>query len=189
MKAQTRKHQRSPFATLIALLFAAFPLSVNAQNSDSGQGVAQAEVVKPLSAIPLADLSFGSIAVGRDVPGQVRVAPDGGPAAYFNSARAQCSGQVDCAPHRASFEVVGEANRTYRVSLPRFVTARGANTGAQLVVDELEVRSLNYPGAADGGWLDAEGRDLFFVGGTVNIPARTATDTFRAQLPITVSYN
>ncbi len=189
MNCHLPRREYSLFALATALLWGAIPLSVNAHSGRSGQGVAQAEVVKPLRAIPLADLSFGSIAASNNVAGRVSVAPDGSAVAYFNSRRARCSGQIDCAPHRASFEVSGEANRTYRVSLPRSLMARGAKTGARLIVDALQVRSLNHPGASNSGRLDTAGRDIFFIGGTLTIPAETVTDTFRAQLPITVSYN
>lgn len=189
MNAHSQKRAYSLFSLSAVLVWGAAPVPVKAQPSPSGQGVAQAEVVKPLRAIPLADLSFGSIAASSDVAGSVSVAPDGGAVSYFNTRKAACSGQTDCTPHRASFEVSGEASRTYRVSLPRSIMASGAKTGARLVVDDLEVRSFNHPAASNGGRLDTAGRDVFFVGGKVTIPARTVTDTFRAQLPITVSYN
>jgi len=55
-------------------------------------------------------------------------------------------------------------------------------------VASLEMRSLNTS-ARGGGRLDQAGKDLFFVGGTVNVPIGAVTDMYRAELPVTVFYN
>jgi hypothetical protein len=155
----------------------------------SERGIAQAEVVKPVRVISLADLSFGSIAVSSNAAGTVRVAADGSPAAYERAARPECTGQAQCAPHRASFDVTGEAGRAYSVALPASVTAIGQRTGAPLLVGALEMYSLNAPSLQSRGLLNESGRDTFFVGGVLQLPAGTRPDLFRAELSVTVSYN
>lgn len=152
-------------------------------------GHAQAEVVEPIQAIPMAELSFGSVAVGSTGDGAVRVAPDGSRAQYSNAVRSTCNGPASCAPHRAMFAVRGEAGRLYRVMMPKAVIVRGAQTGASLTVDELIMQSRNSPAMRDGGLLNGQGRDQFYVGGTLRVPGNTRPDHFQTSLPILVAYN
>jgi len=120
--------------------------------------------------------------------GTVEVAPDGSQPRYTNTARSPCSTGADCMPHRASFGVFGEPNRSYRVSLPPQITAYGVRTDVSLTVVGLEARSAHAPSVAGGGRLDKAGRDSFFVGGTLQVPAQTPPDVFRAEVPVIVTY-
>lgn len=92
-------------------------------------------------------------------------------------------------PHRASFDVSGEPRRSYRVVLPEQVIAYGVKTGAGLVVGSLDMRSINAAASQGEGRLDNHGRDSFFVGGVLQVPAGTNPDVFRAELPVIVTYN
>jgi len=179
----------------IRCLLQTFPLgllmatpSLGAQNTAYASGRAEAEVVIPLRAVPLSVLSFGSIVVGSAGRGTVEVAPDGSQPRYTNTARSPCSTGADCMPHRASFGVFGEPNRSYRVSLPPQITAYGVRTDVSLTVVGLEARSAHAPSVAGGGRLDKAGRDSFFVGGTLQVPAQTPPDVFRAEVPVIVTY-
>lgn len=165
------------------------PMQALAQQGASASGHARAEVLQPLEVVPRADLSFGSISVANGQAGTVRVPADGRALLYSSAVSPTCSGQSKCAAHRASFEVAGDANRSYRIAIPATVTARGLATGAQLIVGGLETWSLNTPGAVTGGRLDENGHDLFFVGGTLQIPVQTRSDLFRAEIPITIAYH
>jgi hypothetical protein len=171
----------------VALLALSSPAM--AQAGPTATGRAQAEVVIPISAVSLRDLSFGSIVIGPAGTGTVEVGPDGGPPRYANTARAGCSGATDCLPHRASFEVSGDPNRSYLVSLPERLFAYGVQTGARLPVIGIAMRSANVPSVTSGGRLDNAGRDRFFVGGVLQVPGGTRPDVFRAELPVIVTYN
>lgn len=170
-------------------VLAASSIVAHAEPGATTGGQAQAEVVQPLRAIPLADLSFGSIALTASQAGSVSVPADGGAVSYTSSVRSACGGDSACAPHPASFEVTGEADRSYRVTLPGNVIATGQLTGTTLAVSDLVMRSLNQPAMDQGGRLGADGSDRFNVGGTLDIPAGTQPDLFRAQLPVLVSYD
>ena len=178
-----------PLARFLSMALFIFAPAAFAQNGETTLGRAEAEVVIPIRAVPLSDLSFGSIVVGSAGQGTVEVGPDGSPPRYINTARSLCSGESDCMPHRASFGVSGEPSRSYRVSLPGQIIAYGVRTGASLTVVSLEVRSANAPSAMGEGRLDNAGRDSFFVGGTLQVPAGTRPDVFRAELPVIVTYN
>jgi hypothetical protein len=160
-----------------------------AQPGAQTTGSAQAEVVIPISTVPLADLSFGSIMIGPAGSGTVEVAPDGAPPRYANTARSICSGEADCAPHPAHFAVSGDPNRSYLVSLPDRIVAYGVQIGAGLPVIAMTMRSVNAPSVTNRGQLDSAGRDSFFVGGVLQVPGGTRPDVFRAELPVIVTYN
>jgi len=168
--------------------FALAPAAL-AQPNAQASGRATAQVVTPLRAVPRTDLSFGSLVVGVAAAGSVEVPADGSPARYVNTAKARCASGADCAPHRALFDVWGEPERSYRVALPEQVTAIGTRTGVGLPVGRIVMRSRNSSSPAGGGQLDNDGRDSFFVGGTLQVPAGTRPDTFRADLPVIVTYD
>lgn len=168
--------------------FALAPVAL-ARPDAQASGQAEAQVVNPLRAVPRTDLSFGSIVVGVAAEGSVEVPTDGSPARYVNTAKAQCANSSDCIPHRAVFDVRGEPGRSYRVALPEQVIAIGTRTGVGLPVSGIMMRSLNSSSAKGEGLLDDAGRDSFFVGGTLRVPAGTRPDVFRADLPVIVTYD
>lgn len=176
---------RAP-AAMLAIF--ALPGMVRAQDA-TASGSASASVIRPLAATALEDLSFGAITLGSSsAGGTVSVPPDGGAAAYGGSVRQLCSGGGPCQPHPARFAVSGEAERTYRVDLPARIEAVGERSGTSLPVTGLRLHSTNR-GSVTGGQLDSAGEDGFAVGGTLQVPAGTPADVYRAQFPVTVSYD
>ncbi|MEO0589184.1 MAG: DUF4402 domain-containing protein [Pseudomonadota bacterium] len=176
-----------PNLLILALMLGSWPEPSTAQETATAQGRAQTRVVAPVSTALRDALSFGSISVSAGASGTVTVSSDS-TTAFLGVSQAHCTGQTKCRAHRAVFEVTGEAERTYGVSLPPSVVARGERSGSALAVEALEMRSLNTS-ARSGGRLDKAGKDRFFVGGTVNVPAGTVSDVYRAELPVTVFYN
>ena len=166
------------------------PSSLSAQSllDSTDQGQARAQVVTNLQVTPLADLQFGAIVVGVGEPGRVTIGAGAGPAIFLGSARSGCSDAGGCSAHPASFRVNGEASRTYRITITGIVQARGQAWGGTLEVSDLTLLSANMVNAAGLGQLDAAGLDHFTVGGTLEVPAGTTPDIFRAELPVTVSY-
>lgn len=175
-----------PLAMVIA---AAVPAKAQPGSTDQAAGRAQATVVQALRAVPLADLSFGAIVVGGAGDGVVTIAPVQSQASYGGSVRPSCGGNSNCVPHAASFAVYGEEGRIYRVSLPAQVLASGDRTDRVLLVQNLAMRSRNQPATSNGGRLDQHGEDRFEIGGTLHVPSGTKPDIFRADLPVTVSYD
>ncbi len=175
--------------SLIALAaFMALPGPVQAEPAIA-EGRVSATIVEPLRAVPLEDLTFGTLSVGREAGGEVRVSAATSQAAYSGTAAPACAAATQCAPHAARFAVSGEADRAYRVEMPTDVFARGELTGQVLKVSALEIRSRNQPAANWRGTLDPSGKDEFAIGGTLTIPAATKADSFRADLAIAVFYD
>lgn len=67
--------------------------------------------------------------------------------------------------------------------------AIGRHTGYPLTVSQMSIANTNGPTALGGGQLDQEGEDIFFVGGTLELPAGTPADLYQADLPVSVNYN
>lgn len=179
---------RPPFwaLTLCATLI---PHQAVARETGTSQGTATAQVIEPIRTVPLEDLSFGAISVAQGRAGEVRVNSDRATVTYVDGVKPQCGARANCSPHPGSFSVFGAAHQAYDVSLPSQITAYGRRTGRGLVVGDLEMRSSNNPALRHGGRLDGDGRDTFFVGGILSVPAGIEADVFTAELPVTVSYN
>ena len=174
---------------LLPVAMFAFAQAGLAQSGSQAMGQAEAEVIVPIRAAPIADRSFGLIVLGPAGSGTVEVAADRSPPRYTKAARTTFSGEAGCMAHRAQFDVAGEPNRSYRVTLPEQISARGIATGASLPVIRIAVRSMNAASAMSEGQLDQSGQDSFFIGGTLQVPAGTRQDVFRADLPVIVTYN
>ena len=189
MKAKWTLSDLGPHLWAFAFLAIFWSGQAAAQTAGSTRGVANAEVVAPIRAVPLADLSFGGISVDQGGAGEVRVDSSGSTVEYLQAARPQCGGVQECAPHPARFAVFGAADQTYAVSLPSQIVAYGRRTGRGLDVSGLEMRSINAPSQSSGGRLDGAGQDTFFVGGILSVPAGNQSDAFTTELPVTVFYN
>lgn len=168
--------------------FFAADLAAQGTSACCESGRAVARIVAPLKVIPLAELHFGSLVVGAQDGGTVTVRPDGGATVYSGSARSGCALGVRCGAHPGWFRVEGEPARQYRITLPPTVMARGLALPVLLEVRQLELLSRELGSSTGLGQLDERGHDQFLVGGTLEVPAGTAADIFRAELTLTVAY-
>lgn len=176
---------------LVLTAAAAWLCGAPAQAREGAAGTASARVIAPLTTMPVADLDFGTVGVSGGGGGSVIVGPAEDGAAYSGSARAVCGQGTGCPrPHPARFDVSGEAGRTYRVALPRSVSARADMAGApDLEVADLALRTASQPATTNRGSLDAAGRDAFTVGGTLVLPRGTVPARYRAQIEVVVTYD
>lgn len=173
-------------AIALAALCPFLPSAAYAQEQANGE--VRASVAEPLYANTLADLSFGAVVVSQDEGGSVEVSAIGAPPVYSGAVRPGFTGSATNTPHPARFTVRGQALRRYRVEIPAELTAIGDTTGAALNIAALTIYSKTGPSSPTGGLLDKQGEDEFAVGATLIVPAGTQTDVFRAELPVTVTY-
>ncbi|MCB2067421.1 MAG: DUF4402 domain-containing protein [Erythrobacter sp.] len=175
---------------LLALVVALIPAEVCAQ-SDPAQaaGHASASVIEPISVVPLRDLSFGALTVGRQTGGTVAISAQTATASYNGTVMPVCTGSDGCAGHPALVAILGEAGRAYRVQLPAMVIAEGQATGQRLEVTSLVLVSRNRGLSGRRGRLDQEGSDLLTIGGVLAVPAATWPDRFHAEISISVAYD
>ena len=169
--------------------------------SGSAAGAASATVVSPITVRQIADLDFGVIAANGNSARSVTILPGVAAARYGGSARLACGGPDGCpAPHFASFEVIGEANRSYTISAPASVAVSGepvrstagmAQSSAPPVlrVEAIGMRSASRPDAGAAGRLDPAGRDRFDLGGTLRITGTMPPARYRVSIPVIVTYS
>ncbi|HQS68930.1 MULTISPECIES: DUF4402 domain-containing protein [unclassified Novosphingobium] len=155
-------------------------------------GSAQAEVVRPLLVTRERDLAFGGLFAGN-LPGRVTVTAQA-QTIYEGGVAAACAVDDCTRPHPASFLVSGEPGRSYQVSVPTAVEANGHLIGAgggvaaALRVEGLTTDTLSRPGSGGNGRLSETGQDRFTIGGTLRIPARLPAASYRARIPVIVTY-
>ena len=173
----------------IVLPNCAFAVPAAAQDDSATSGNASASVVRPIGAVPQAELAFGAIVVGASADGTVAVYPADGVPGFTGSVRPACGGGSACGAHPARFSVSGEPGQSYRIMLPLGLQASGRRTGHLLDVFDLQARSVGNPASDNGGQLDMAGEDSFAVGGRLSVGAGSPADIYSADLPVTVSYD
>ncbi|MEQ8412307.1 MAG: DUF4402 domain-containing protein [Erythrobacter sp.] len=141
-----------------------------AQEADSKAG---ALLVAPLEVQNTQDLYFGTIAPSIDQADKVSVAPDGS---------RDCGPALTClsADHTAAgFEVRGEEDATYTISLPKEIRITNGK-GETMVIS-------NVVGSKPSGQL-LKGEDEFTVGGTLAVAARQAAGRYNGTFTVAVEY-
>ena len=170
------------------------PLPALAQSGPaSAAGAASTTIVAPIAVRQIADLDFGVIAASSGQAGSVTILPGVAAARYGGSAQQACTAGGECpAPHFASFEVTGEANRSYMIAAPASVVLSGEPAGSAaptLRVEAIGLRSASRPDAGPAGLLDPSGRDRFDLGGTLRLSGEMAPARYRVSIPVIVTYS
>lgn len=141
-----------------------------AADADSTAG---AEIIAPLQISNSAALYFGTIAPSLTAGDTVVVSAAGAKS---------CGAELTCLTDdhtAAQFDVTGEADASYTISLPTSVSiSNGA--GANMTVD-------NFTGSKATGTL-VSGADSFNVGGTLGVAANQATGEYTGTFTVTVEY-
>jgi hypothetical protein len=158
-----------------AAAFAAISLSAGAANAApvTAEAGAGAKIIAPLEIKNTAPLYFGTIAPSLTESGLVYVTPEG---------EKKCEDALTCltADHTAAkFEVRGEADAAYTISLPDGVEITNEKGDAMKV--------FKFWGSKDGGRL-AKGQDSFTVGGVLNVEARQAAGQYTGRFIVAVEY-
>ncbi len=127
----------------------------------------------PISISSSGDMDFGTM-VTTGTAGTVTVTPAG----------ARSSVDVDLLgglPSAASFDVTGEGNANYSITLPSSATlTSGANT---MTIDTFTDDAGVNPKLPGGG------SETFNVGATLNVSATQASGTYSGTFSVTVNYN
>lgn len=154
-------------------------------------GVALAQVVNPLLVVREHDLVFGTVFAGQ-ASGSVTVTPSAR-TFYGGGVQSACLPATCTPPHPAAFRVQGEAGRSYHVGVPDTINAAGnlldgGGSAAGLVVQRLTVETASRPGSGGNGVLDAVGVDRFTIGATLLVPGSLPAASYRATVPVIVTY-
>jgi len=158
-----------------SLFLVAFSISSYAQVSATA--TASATIVTPIAIAKTVDMDFGNVAVSA-TPGTVVLTPAGARSVTGGVSLPATTGTVTA----ASFDITGEANFTYSITLPAAATTitSGANT-----MDVDTWTSTPTP----TGTLDGTGAQTLTVGATLNVAAGQPAGTYVSGTPFTVTVN
>ena len=161
----------------LAILVIGFAANVSAQSTASA--TASATIISPISITKTVDLDFGNVAASG-AAGTVVISPAGVRSTTGGVSLPVITGTVTS----ASFDVAGQANYTYAITLPAaaITISSGANT---MSVDAF----TSTPTAT--GTLSGLGAQTVTVGATLNVGASQASGLYISGTPfdVTVNYN
>jgi hypothetical protein len=174
-----RKYNRK--IPLFSLMMVALLPETNAVAKSTATMTVAAAVVQDIRIVRQEPLSFGAI-LQADTPGTVTVT-SGGQRNHQGNLKL---GNEAYQP--AYFEIQGQKNQSYHVSIPTELYFKVAGGQMSLRVDNLKMESRNAPGTSDLGYLDGTGQDRLAIGGTLNVPANVEPGIYKGFVPISVSY-
>lgn len=145
----------------------------------SATATASATIIQPINIQNTGDLQFGNIAVNNQ-PGTVVVATNSSRTSTGGITLPSNTGNISA----ASFDVTGEQNDTYALSLPTSATLSDNNNNNTMTVNNF-VSSLDN----NVGTLSNQGTDAFTVGATLNVDANQPAGTYTGTFDVTVNYN
>jgi hypothetical protein len=156
-----------------AVAVAALMLSAGTAQAATADAGAGAKIIAPLQIAKVTDLYFGTIAPSLNTDDTVVVG--------FDGAR-KCGPALTCltADHTAaSFDVTGEADAVYTISLPGEIKIVNSKGDAMLV--------SNFSGSKDAGTL-VKGADSFTVGGELAVAAMQPAGKYSGSFTVAVEY-
>lgn len=173
MKNDFRKHSIKMAVVIVAAIALVAGLTVNSHAASAGAN-ATATVITPIAISNTADLAFGNFAASTG--GTVVIDAAGSRtktgAVVLSAANAGAA---------ASFDVTGQADATYAISLPSSATiTSGANN---MTVDTF----TSSPSAT--GTLSAGGAQTVSVGATLTVASAQATGDYTGTFSVSVEYN
>lgn len=164
-----------------AFVIAGFATTSNGQATASAS--ATAVIVTPISIVKATggDMHFGNIAT-NGTAGTVIIATDGG-RSYGVQGGLTFPAAFPGAFRQATFDVAGNNNYTYAITLPGTVTlTSGGNT--------MTVNTWTTDGTTNTtGLLSGTGTDQLNIGATLNVGAGQAAGTYTHATGVTVTVN
>ena len=135
-----------------------------------------ANVISSLGITTLNGLSFGDISASA-IAGTIVMSPNG-----TRSATGGASFNSSGPGSPATFDIQGDANATYSITLPASVVLTDGSSNT-MVVDSFS--SSPTP----SGVLDGSGQQTLFVGATLNVGSNQAFGSYSGLMSVTVAYN
>jgi hypothetical protein len=150
--------------------------SLRLVNAASTIATVEANIVSTINLAARSGIIFGDIG-SSSIPGTVTIDVDG---SRTSTGGATINTNTSGSP--ASFEVSGDPNALYFISLPTSVVLT-SSAGDNIIVD-------NFTSAPSGiGQLDLSGRQNLNVGATMNVGSFQPFGAYRGTMTTTVEYN
>ena len=160
----------------LGLLLLGFAGTVNAQVSATATSTAT--IVTPIAIERVTNMNFGNVAVNAS-GGTVILSPESTRTFTGGITLPVVTGTVTA----ASFNVSGQADYTYSISLPSSVTLTRATGTETMEVDHFS--STPTP----TGKLSGAGAQVLNVGGTLNVTGSQVAGVYTSLTPFTVTVN
>lgn len=162
------------------LLILAFIISGSglAQSNSSALSAVSVHVVKPLSMVKTADLSFGDIASGA-LDGTVVIALDG----TRQATRGVTLIEAGNTSNVGSFQIFGFSNASFTVDIPTSISIETQDGANQMMVSNF------MSNLGSNAVLDERGEATLVVGATLNVPALHTAGLYGGNFEIIVAYN
>ena len=136
----------------------------------------EVNIVSNINLLALNGIVFGDISASS-IPGTVTIGTD--------SSRVATGGvtiNTNTSGTPASYEVSGDANATYSVTLPSSVVLTSA-AGDSMIVDKF----TSIP--SESGQLDSGGRQIMNIGATLNVGSFQPFGAYKGVMSATVDYD
>ncbi len=160
----------------IAALFLGFSVNAMAQQEGSATANAGATIVSPLSITKERDLNFGTIVANSENAGTVTLG-------VTSDATSSATG-VTMAPNSESstavFDIIGDANRTFNITMPATVTLVGPANAEMIITLAKNLYDANN--ALTGG------TSTLYVGGTLEVGVNQAAGDYSADFTVAIAY-
>lgn len=167
---------------IAALALVAIACGINKASAQSTASAAiNATIVTPITITKTADMEFGNAAVQASTGGTVVLAAAGTRTATSGVTLPAVTGTVNA----ASFDIAGQANYTYAITLPSSASTISDNASHSMQVDTW----TSTPSST--GTLSASGTETLTVGATLHVGAGQAAGTYTSgtDFDVTVNYN
>ncbi len=176
MKTHFKQHALK-LALVSAFALGAAALGVNGY-AESGTGTATATVIAPIAiSDSTADLAFGKFAASTG--GTVVMAPAG-----TRTATGAVVLSTVTPGNAASFNVTGDNNATYAITLPGTATITHTDT-----INNMSVGTFTSSLPLGVGTLSGAGAETVTVGGTLTVASGQAAGAYTGTFSVTVEYN
>jgi hypothetical protein len=155
-----------------------------AQSEHSTNGTATATIIIPITVAAKHDLQFGNIAIHATNSGTVTVPLSGN--RTFSGGVTLPATQGDVAP--AEFEVTGDADRTFIVTLPALAELSNLNNGGAKMNVTNFVCTYGIT-TVTTSTLSSSGKATFYVGARLNVTGGQEPGNYSGTFPVIVDYN
>jgi uncharacterized protein DUF4402 len=170
------------FKTLAIASVAVIGFSNSTFAQASATASANATIITPIAISKTTDMNFGNVAVSATSSGTVVLAPAGTRTSGGSGGVTlpSTTGTVSA----AAFNVTGQANFTYAITLPSTCTISDGSSHTMTV-------NTFTSSPSSTGTLSSGGSQTLTVGATLNVSAAQAANTYTNStgVPVTVNYN
>lgn len=164
---------------LFVLAVVVLGFSATSFGQSSATASASGTIVTPIAIAKTVDMNFGNIAVQTSTGGTVVLTPAGVRSATAGvTASATMGGTITA----ASFDVTGQGNYTYSITLPSTHTVK-RNSGTETMT----VGTFTSTPSATGTL--SSGAQTLNVGATLTVGAGQVAGTYTSETPFTVTVN